>query len=126
MNKEALFIYEEDGFCELKYTYGDLCKLFVENNQLKEQLKSVEALTCFNLPDNINLITLTKPDYERNIKEYETLDKYKTIIKELRSWLEEQIKHGWKEDEDAYKDVLKKLDELEGDKNDGNIYRNNP
>lgn len=37
MNKEALFIYEEDEFCELNYTYGDLCKLFVENNQLKEQ-----------------------------------------------------------------------------------------
>lgn len=26
MNKEALFIYEEDGFCELRYTYGDLTK----------------------------------------------------------------------------------------------------
>ena len=43
MNKEALFIYEEDGFCELKYTYGDLCKLFVENNQLKEQRQELRS-----------------------------------------------------------------------------------
>lgn len=26
MNEENLFVYEEDGFCELRYTYGDLTK----------------------------------------------------------------------------------------------------
>lgn len=60
MNKEALFIYEEDGFCELKYTYGDLCKLFVENNQLKEfndkQKKIALELINFALKSDVDYV----------------------------------------------------------------------
>ena len=49
MNKENLFVYEDDGFCELRYTYGDLTKFEREAkkynklqsnwNSLKEWIK---------------------------------------------------------------------------------------
>jgi len=35
MNKDSLFIYEEDGFCELKYTFKDLKRLVRKNKQLQ-------------------------------------------------------------------------------------------
>ena len=116
MNKEALFIYEEDGFCELKYTYGDLCKLFVENTQLKEQLeKKYEKIG-----------TLTSEIlYEENTK-------LQSVLKELRSWLEDEKDRLARECSQIYEDslgktrlvnedifnevnkILSKLNELEG------------
>lgn len=39
MNKENLFVYEEDGFCELRYTYGDLTK-FERKSKKYDELQS--------------------------------------------------------------------------------------
>ena len=53
MNKDSLFIYEEDGFCELKYTFKDLKRLERKNK---------------NLQNNRNEL---KKWLEEEIKEYE-------------------------------------------------------
>lgn len=37
MNKDSLFVYEEDGFCELKYTFKDLRRLERENTKLQQE-----------------------------------------------------------------------------------------
>lgn len=39
MDKENLFLYEEDGFCELRYTYGDLTK-FERKSKKYDKLQS--------------------------------------------------------------------------------------
>lgn len=49
MNKDSLFVYEEDGFCELKYSFKDLKRLERKNqklhnnwNELKKWLEEQE------------------------------------------------------------------------------------
>lgn len=64
-----------------------------ENQQLKEQLKLVETLTCFNMPDNMPMVCMFKADYERNKYEYETLDKYKSALDEIRELLKETFEY---------------------------------
>lgn len=66
--------------------------LLDENQQLKEQLKLVESLTCFNIPNNIPMVCMFKADYERNKYEYETLDKYKSILDEIREYIETKLR----------------------------------
>lgn len=48
-------------------------KLEEENKELKEKLKMKEIL-CFNMPKGVDIICLTKSDYERNKYEYETYE----------------------------------------------------
>ena len=50
-----------------------------ENKELKNKLTKEEIL-CFNMPERTQVVCLTKPNYERNKLEYETLDKYKSVI----------------------------------------------
>jgi len=85
MNEENLFVYEEDGFCELRYTYGDLTKFERKSkkydelqsnwNSLREWLEKQkhDAEICkeWNRKNNFNDI-----DYERDIKRFDfVLDK---------------------------------------------------
>ena len=104
MNKEALFIYEEDGFCELIWTYKDLLKLQRENNQLKEQLHK-----C-----SIDIQEL----YEQDIECPSSCHRFK----ELRSWLEESKRIAVAQEHrgsiNAINLVLDKLNELEGIKDE--------
>ena len=66
----------------------DIENVLEENQQLKEELKLVEALTCFNMPNNTPMVCMFKADYERNKYEYETLDKYKSVLDEIREYIE--------------------------------------
>ena len=51
MNKDSLFVYEEDGFCELKYSFKDLKRLERKNqklhnnwNELKKFIKEYPSI----------------------------------------------------------------------------------
>ena len=86
-------------------------RLYKENNQLKEQIEELN-----NYCDSQDLLI-------------EDLRKDYAITKELRNWLEEEIKHlehsryvSFNEFGERklyfYKEVLSKLNELEGGKNE--------
>lgn len=50
MNKDSLFVYEEDGFCELKYTFKDLKRLERKNKNLQNNWNELKnyLILCSN------------------------------------------------------------------------------
>ena len=76
-----------------------------ENRQLKQELKLVESLSCFNMPDNIPMVCMFKADYERNKYEYETIDKYKSVLDEIREVINQNMS--------SYSSCIKAFDEIE-------------
>lgn len=63
-----------------------------ENQQLKDELKLVESLASFNMPNNTPMVCMFKADYERNKYEYETIDKYKSVLDEIREYIIKRTK----------------------------------
>ena len=87
-----------------------------ENQQLKEELKLVESLACFNMPNNTPMVCMFKTDYERNKYEYETLDKYKSVLDEIREKIDYYIHYSTSDSSymsyQQYKEILQILDKV--------------
>ena len=105
MNKEEVdkFCKEYYGFTledadgSIGYWMGKYQELEQENNQLKNTKLALNGAL--------------KIEHEKFIY-------YSNVLKELRSWLEEQEKRAWDEVSSTFGYVLDKLNELEGGKND--------
>jgi len=81
MNKDSLFVYEEDGFCELKYTFKDLRRLKRENQKLKEQY--CERTDCTGRLGNNKKVEELIKENERLKEELEQLqENYKAVLKQ--------------------------------------------
>lgn len=90
---------------ELLNIIKDYEKLQQENNQLKEQLEKKY--------EKVGTLT-TEILYEEN-------SKLQSVLKELRSWLEEDLKEKYRDAghrNNIIREVLDKLNELEGGKNE--------
>ena len=114
MNKEDIENLVNTDFDKMEiiinriYKENYVRKLEQENEQLKKELQKADSLTQ-------SCIFEGKEESELNFR------KAINIIKELRSWLEETIPNTMDTMKRiAFIDVLSKLNELEGDKNDNN------
>ena len=94
----------------------DRIRLQQENQQLKEELKLVESLASFNMSDNMPMVCMFKADYERNKYEYETIDKYKSILDEIREYI---VKNSFMVKDDKYNfELLQILDKVKENERD--------
>lgn len=84
----------------------DCSKYAIENQQLKDKLKLVESLASFNMSDNMPMVCMFKADYERNKYEYETLDKYKSVLDEIREVLNNQMDYR------EFVDIVNAIEEI--------------
>lgn len=85
---------------------GDIENVLDELKELKEQLATVETYRCFNMGDNIGIVSLLKGDYVRNKYEYETIDKYKSVLKKIRKVLNNQMDYR------EFVDMINAIDEI--------------
>ena len=104
----------------------DIENVLDELKELRAKLECVESLATFNMPNNIAMVCMFKADYERNKYEYETIDKYKSVLDEIREYIEnnslyeEEYDYDYEEtmylsgisDEKAKEDLLQILDKV--------------